>query len=34
MSFDFKLIVRDKYSEEIFDIINICREYKGSGYKN
>lgn len=28
MSFNFKLIVRDKYSEEIFDIINIAQNIK------
>lgn len=33
MSFDFKLIVRDKYSEEIFDIINIAESIKAQDIK-
>ncbi|WP_300366139.1 hypothetical protein [Brachyspira sp.] len=33
MSFDFKLIVRDKYSEEIFDIINIAENIKSNDIK-
>lgn len=33
MSFDFKLIVRDKYSEEIFDIINTAENIKSDDIK-
>ena len=33
MAFDFKLIVRDKYSEEIFDIINTVESIKADDIK-
>ena len=33
MSFDFKFVVRDKYSEEIFDIINTAQSIKADDIK-
>lgn len=33
MAFDFKLAVRDKYTEEIFDIINIAQNIKADDIK-
>ena len=33
MSFDFKFVVRDKYSEEIFDIINTAESIKADDIK-
>ncbi|WP_028329096.1 hypothetical protein [Brachyspira alvinipulli] len=33
MAFDFKLVVRDKYTEEIFDIINMAQNIKADDIK-
>ena len=33
MAFDFKLAVRDKYTEEIFDIINMAQNIKADDIK-
>ena len=33
MSFNFQLIVRDKYSEDIFDIINEAQSIKADDIK-
>lgn len=33
MAFDFKLAVRDKYTEEIFDIINMAQNIKTDDIK-